>query len=90
MWDQACEGMLDGEAVRWAGWWGRKAHWGALGGVEGDRDVGRRRVAVDCQFLSERLANKDAGGEFIPLGNNSANHCTTIILPLFEQICGPI
>jgi hypothetical protein len=39
--------MLDEEAVFWGGWWGRKAHWGVLASVEGDRGVGRRRVAVD-------------------------------------------
>lgn len=55
MWDQAWGGMLDGEAVVLAGWWGRKAHWGVLGGAEGDRrEVGRRSGAVDCQFMSGR------------------------------------
>jgi hypothetical protein len=49
MWDQACEGMVVGEAVFWEGWWGAKMHWGPEDGglmleVGGERD-GRWRVA---------------------------------------------
>lgn len=55
MWDQAWEGMVEGEAVFWEGWWGAKMHWRRESGrldleMDGERD-GRWRVGIISPML---------------------------------------